>query len=289
MRNKILILVITIIIVLGMVDLAVIDYWMMQKQLVSAEEENTEIYKKEVAEVKVDTSKALEEKGQKFDERILNDDSYLILAMGETGNLKDGGYTPVFERPDKASNEIAELQYNCGIEVSVENVKSGVGYQWIPVKIPNANVIGYVNSDEISIENIKVKNITEDERRNQIISDAVSYIGLTFVRYGDSLETGIDCANFIRQLYEKAGVDIADVPNKMRKQSEIISKENALPGDLVYYAVNNGYGHVGIYLGGDLMINSAGHAGKIYPQGGVRICRLQYKDREEYEFCKIIR
>ncbi|MCI8503068.1 MAG: C40 family peptidase [Dorea sp.] len=289
MRNKILILVITIIIGLGMITLAVIDYWLMQKQLVSAEEGNTGIRKEKVEEVKIDTSIHVEEKGIRFDDRILNDDSYLILAVGETGNLKDGGYAPVYERPDKGVNEIAELQYNCGIEVSAENLKPDIGYQWIPVKIPNANVVGYVNSDEISIENVKVENVTGDERRDMIIRDAVSYIGLNFVRYGDSLESGIDCANFIRQLYERAGVDIAEVPNKMRKQSEIISKENALPGDLVYYPVNDGYGHVGIYLGGDLMINSAGHAGKIYPQGGVRICRLQYKDREEYEFCKIIK
>lgn len=134
---------------------------------------------------------------------------------------------------------------------------------------------------------LPVQNLTDSPVRNGIIEDALSYLGLKFVPHGASLTDGIDCSNFIKQIYKMNRVSIPDRPNKIRRRSNIITEEAAQPGDIIYYDANNGGGHVAIYMGNGFIINSAGHSGRTYPEGGVRICRLQYKDRETYEFCKI--
>lgn len=209
----------------------------------------------------------------------------ILLAVGEEGNLQDGGYAPIFAQPDEDGEEYTELQYHCCVEIDTSQLKKGVQYQWFPVKLPNMDQkTGYVKSDQISMQSVKVKNCTDSAQRNQIIEEAVSHIGLKFKQYGTSLETGIDCSNFIAKIYKKAGIEIANNPLEIKKGGRPIEEKDAKPGDIVYYEANKGYGHVGIYMGDGLIINSAGHAGRTYPKGGVRICRLQYFDREVYEF-----
>ncbi len=208
--------------------------------------------------------------------------------MGKLGNLKDGGRTPIYRYADKNSETIADLQYNCAVLIELGLLEKGINYQWLPVGLPNKNQIGYVDAGQIELQSVKIKNVTDSADRNQIIQDAVSYIGLKFVRHGKSLKTGIDCSNFVCQIYRRTGIKIDHTPNGIKKQGRKVTDEEALPGDIVYYDVNHGGGHVGIYLGNGLIVNSAGHEGKIYPEGGVRICRLQYNDREEYECYRII-
>lgn len=68
------------------------------------------------------------------------------------------------------------------------------------------------------------------------------------------------------------------------------------PAENVQNAAGNNMGNIaesaqnvsGNDMGNGFIINSAGHAGKKYPEGGVRICRVLYKDRENYEFIRII-
>ena len=95
---------------------------------------------------------------------------------------------------------------------------------------------------------------------------------------------GIDCSNFVQQIYKKNGIEIPDKPNEQRDSGKIIAERERKAGDLIYYdKANNGYGHIGIYVGNGFIINSTGHSGKIYPQGGVRIVRLLYPDRTSYQ------
>lgn len=216
-------------------------------------------------------------------------DDYLILAVGKTGTLTDGGYEPIYELPLTSSAEIAQLQYNCAVIIQTDSLDTNADYAWLPVKLPDEEQIGYVQADRVDIESLYIGQPSEEQIRNQIIHNALHYIGLRFVQYGKSLENGIDCSNFIQQIYNQSGISIANTPNDIRDQAVLIDEVYALPGDIVYYAVNNGYGHVAIYLGNGFIINSTGHAGMEYPEGGVRICRLQYMDRETYEFCQIIK
>lgn len=278
MRERIIWLLIMITLLGLMVNLSICDNYLIQKQMmIQAKTEDTDNTNNKKASDKATQN-------QYFNQNEEN----LILVIGTLGNLKEGGKTPIYARAEETSEILADLQYNCAVIICKEYLQEGREYNWIPVELPNMKRIGYVKSEQVEIESIKIGNATDDDIRNQILEDAVSYIGLRFVRYGKSLDSGIDCSNFVQKIYEKEGIDIDNTPNGMKKQSMIITENEALPGDIVYYEANEGGGHVGIYLGNGLIINSAGHEGKVYPEGGVRICRLQYHDREEYEFCKII-
>lgn len=206
----------------------------------------------------------------------------LWLAVGKTGSLQKGGGEPIYRYSDEMSEQIATLQFNCA--VLIENYQEEE--KWVHVNLVERD--GYVKADAVEVYELPLGDITDNPVRNAIVNDAVSFIGLRFKRYGKSLKTGIDCSNFIHQIYKKSGISIPRTPNKIRKNGQYVEEEDALPGDIVYYDVNHGEGHVGIYLGNGYIINSAGHAGKTYPEGGVRICKLQYKDREVYEFRRLI-
>lgn len=219
--------------------------------------------------------------------------NYLVLAIGNVGNLVDGGNTPIFDSME-GGKEIAKLQYNVALVVNlniIENNKlmSENSNLWIPVELPNLDCVGYVKASQVRIGSVKVKNCTEKYIRNIVIENAIRYLGTPFVNHGDSMENGIDCSKYIQQLYELVGVEVADTSKLIRDAAYRQTTDESLaePGDVVYYDVEK-TGHVAIYLGNGFIINSAGHDGKIYPEGGVRISCIQYHDREEYIFCKIL-
>lgn len=219
--------------------------------------------------------------------------NYLILAIGNEGNLVDGGNTPVYESID-GEKEIVNLQYNVALVVNTNMIENNRAMLenpdfWIPVELPNLNCTGYVRASQVRIESIKVKNCTEKYIRNIVIENAVRYLGTPFVNHGDSMEKGIDCSKYVQQLYKLVGVEVADTSKPIRDAAYKKTTDESLaePGDIVYYDVEK-TGHVAIYLGNGFIINSAGHDGKIYPEGGVRISCIQYHDREEYLFCKIL-
>lgn len=230
---------------------------------------------------------------QKDTDSLNSDDSndrsgtkQLILAVGTTGNLKEKAGEPIYQSPYEDSDVIATLQFHCAVILEEEEVTDG----WSRVALKDQK--GYVKTSGYRKAEITIGDITNSPARNGIIKDAVSYIGLPFKRYGTSLTTGIDCSNYIQQIYKMNGIIIRNRPNSMKEDAIIIDEKEALPADVVYYYANNGEGHVGIYLGEDqngtkYIINTAGHAGRKYPEGGCRICEITYMDREEYIFCRL--
>ena len=210
------------------------------------------------------------------------DFTHMKLVVGKTGSLEKGGYEPIYIEPDAESDVNGKLQFNCAVLEADEQLEE----EWICVDLKDRGE-GYVNRD--SVELVEASFGSEDSLRNQIVQDALSYLGLRFVRYGQSLEKGIDCSNFVQQIYERNGIKIPKKPKNQRNFGQIISEEELEPGDLIYYdKANNGSGHVGLYIGDGFIINSSGHSGKTYPEGGVRIVRLLYKDRTSYEIVRIL-
>ena len=179
---------------------------------------------------------------------------------------------------------MAVLQYNCAVLVK----EDATTQDWVCVDLPGDeyNGVGYVKASAVERKQLTIGSTTPT--RDEIVKNAVSYIGLRFVRFGDSLATGLDCSNFIRRIYALSGISIPDTPNAQRDAGVLVQEAEAQPGDLIHYPVNDGYGHVAMYLGDGMMINCSGSAGKHYPQGGVRICCLQYKGRESYKMYDLL-
>jgi cell wall-associated NlpC family hydrolase len=84
-----------------------------------------------------------------------------------------------------------------------------------------------------------------------VVQVALQYQGVPY-RYGGADPSGFDCSGFTMFVYAQFGVAL---PHSAGAQSRMtrIAPEAALPGDIV---VTDGGGHVGIYLGGNTMIDS---------------------------------
>lgn len=201
----------------------------------------------------------------------------MVLVVGKTGSLEAGGSEPIYHDADEESTVIGKLEYNCAVLEAEEQLEE----DWVCVDLKSRGM-GYIKAENVEV--VPVAFGAENPVRNQIIQKSLGYIGLKFVRYGKSLEEGIDCSNFVQQIYKMNGIDIPQRPKKQRDSGNVIDKEKLQPGDIIYYdKANNGSGHVGLYLGNGFIINSSGHSGKTYPEGGVRIVRVLYPDRTSYE------
>jgi len=97
------------------------------------------------------------------------------------------------------------------------------------------------------------------EARNKVISAAVKYEKVPY-RYGGVTKSGMDCSGFVYATFKDAlGVSTPRSSTGLYTWAEIISLNNAQPGDLLFFKTTGGntISHVGIYLGGGQFIHSA--------------------------------
>ena len=209
----------------------------------------------------------------------------LKLVLGDEGNAKEGGYSNIFSEPDEDSDVIDRMTYNNAVMLAKEQPEEDD--EWTAVEARWKGKVGYVLSDTIRTQNITICN-TGDDLRDNIVYRAYSHMGTKFKMHGTDLDTGFDCSHYIHYVFGEVGLDIPDTPKAIFASGKEIDEKDAKPGDIVFYDVNNGYGHVALYIGDGLAINTTGHNGKTYPKGGVHITALTYKDREEYKIANII-
>jgi cell wall-associated NlpC family hydrolase len=87
---------------------------------------------------------------------------------------------------------------------------------------------------------------------DQVVAVAEQYQGVPYVFGGDT-PAGFDCSGFTQFVYAQFGVSLPHSSSRQGSGGTAITAGAALPGDLV---VMDGGGHVGIYLGGNMMIDA---------------------------------
>jgi len=87
----------------------------------------------------------------------------------------------------------------------------------------------------------------------QILAVADDYAGVPYV-YGGTTPSGFDCSGYTSYVYRQVGVEIPRTSNAQLQASARISREQAVPGDLVFFTNSGGRAyHVGIYAGDNMM------------------------------------
>ncbi len=110
------------------------------------------------------------------------------------------------------------------------------------------------------------------QNNTTIMKQGLKYVGNPYVYGGTSLTNGIDCSAFTQQIYAKAGVSIPRTSREQYSEAKKITKEQAEPGDLVFYKNESGtVSHVAIYLGHDMIVHASN------PQDGIKINRYDYR------------
>jgi cell wall-associated NlpC family hydrolase len=87
---------------------------------------------------------------------------------------------------------------------------------------------------------------------SRIIAEAGKYLGVPYV-YGGASPAGFDCSGYTMWVYAHAGV--GSLPHNSESQRQMfraIPRDQARPGDLIFYMSGGTSYHVAIYAGGNL-------------------------------------
>jgi len=91
--------------------------------------------------------------------------------------------------------------------------------------------------------------VPSGELRRSMIEFAAQFIGNPYVWGGTSLTNGADCSGFVQSIYKQYGYVLPRVACDQAQYGVKIPVEDALPGDLIFYAKDGYVHHVVMYAG----------------------------------------
>lgn len=84
-----------------------------------------------------------------------------------------------------------------------------------------------------------------------VLEIAARYIGVGYI-YGGSTPDGFDCSGFTSYVFAQLGITLPRSSAGQRDVGTVVPADQAQPGDLMWWS-----GHVAIYAGGNLQIDSS--------------------------------
>ncbi|MDW0110229.1 NlpC/P60 family protein [Sporosarcina aquimarina] len=151
---------------------------------------------------------------------------------------------------DKSKNRpFMEISFNTSLPIL--EVQTG----WVKVQTP-LDGVKYVQKQDVKVVE-KGKGLAKPTQQD-ILSSAKQFNGLSYLWAGTS-GFGLDCSGFTYSVYRQHGIDIPRDASVQATHGLAVSKNNLQPGDLLFFAYNNGKGnvhHVGMYIGDGKMIHS---------------------------------
>lgn len=79
---------------------------------------------------------------------------------------------------------------------------------------------------------------------------AERFVGIPYRWGGNNVVDGMDCSGFVRAVYNLCGLSIPRTSRDQFKAGDLVSKENLIDGDLVFFGSSvDKINHVGIYVG----------------------------------------
>lgn len=98
-------------------------------------------------------------------------------------------------------------------------------------------------------------------RGASVVALASRYLGVPYL-YGGASPRGFDCSGLTQYVYGLLGVRLPRTAAAQYSATTHIARSQARPGDLVFFFTGGVVTHVGIYLGGNMMIASP-HTGEV--------------------------
>ena len=99
----------------------------------------------------------------------------------------------------------------------------------------------------------------------ELVDEALSYLGIRYRFGGTSPETGLDCSGLVLNVFRNAvGLDLPRTASKMASLGDKIGRQELKPGDLVFFnTMRRTFSHVGIYLGDGKFVHAPSSGGKV--------------------------
>ena len=102
-----------------------------------------------------------------------------------------------------------------------------------------------------STKRLPVSSGSAQQSSSQVVNIARGLLGIAYV-YGGDDPSGFDCSGFTQYVFRKAGISLPRTASAQQRAGTRVSSPK--PGDLVFYG--SPAWHVGIFTGGDMMIDS---------------------------------
>jgi cell wall-associated NlpC family hydrolase len=133
----------------------------------------------------------------------------------------------------------------------------GQNQSWYKVIVRGES--GWIYKDLVSVtrpEMIPYSKVDPEE----IISYGMQFIGTPYVWGGSNLGRGVDCSGFTQEVFKAFEIPIDRVSYMQANEGTEVSKNNLLPGDLVFFDTTGSrsgkISHVGIYIGEDQFLHA---------------------------------
>lgn len=184
----------------------------------------------------------------------------VILSAGNVSFADDGTYRIV-----KATS----LNIRSGASTSSQVVGSvpyagKVKILWLEpewARISYAGLEGYVSRQYLVVPseftgNLVSRGTTVSSKGQAVVELAKQYLGTPYV-YGGASPKGFDCSGFVYYIYKQFGVTLNRVAQDQMTNGTWVPTSEMMPGDIIGFKNSSGYvNHVGIYVGGGMMIHS---------------------------------
>lgn len=114
---------------------------------------------------------------------------------------------------------------------------------------------GLMNRIETRLEEVRQ---SVGNKASELVVTAMGFLGVPYVRGGNSAETGFDCSGFVRAIYEQTvGLVLPRRADQQAAATQEIDRADLQPGDLVFFnTMKRAFSHVGIYVGDGKFIHS---------------------------------
>lgn len=164
----------------------------------------------------------------------------IAIVQTETANVYNSAST---------TGPFLQISFNTILPIIKEDA------HWIQVSTPT-NEIKFMRTEDVKVFS-NFKSIPKPTP-NDIVATAKKFLGLPYLWAGNS-GYGFDCSGFTYSIYKQHGILIPRDSTVQASLGTAISKNNLQPGDLMFFAYNNGKGkihHVAMYIGNGQMIHS---------------------------------
>ena len=147
----------------------------------------------------------------------------------------------------------------------------GTSGSWTKVKYNGAT--RYVSTSYLSSKkpSTSISTSSSSATGSSVAQYALQFVGNPYKWGGTSLTNGADCSGFTMSVYAHFGYSLPHSSTSQRSSGTAVSWSNKKAGDLICYEVQNGSGHVGIYIG-DNQVDHAGSEPK-----GIHISKADYR------------
>ncbi|MGE5703929.1 MAG: C40 family peptidase, partial [Clostridia bacterium] len=130
------------------------------------------------------------------------------------------------------------------------------GDKWITVATPTGE--GWLRREDVRIVEANRPIELDGNRGEAIVANGKRFLNLHYL-WGGMSSFGYDCSGFAYNMHRSVGLVIPRDAKDQAESGQRIEKDDLLPGDLLFFAFEEGKGkvhHVGIYIGNGEMIHS---------------------------------